>query len=137
MDIITKLNQNVVFRYIVSGGTSAMVDLVLLYVFNSILHMHYLLAATLAFAIAFFVSFILRKFWTFKNNSLDGLHKQMAIYLGSSLFGLSLNTLLMYLFVDYFHVHVILSQIFAGALVACGTFFISRRVFRRKETVTV
>lgn len=124
------LDANVAFRYIISGGTSAFVDLLILFILNSYLGFHYLISSILAFSIAFFVSFILQKFWTFRNHSTDGVHGQIFIYLGSSLFSLSVNTLLMYIFVDYFHLMVLLSQIFAGAIVACFTFFISRRIFK-------
>lgn len=124
------LDGNVAFRYILSGGTSAVVDLILLYILHSVVGLHYLVASILAFSVAFCVSFILQKFWTFKNHSTEGIHGQAAIYLGSSLFSLGFNTLLMYLFVDKLHLQVLLSQIFAGAIVACFTFFISRRIFK-------
>lgn len=105
-----------------------MVDLALLFLLNSVWGMHYLPAAILAFLVAFCVSFTLQKFWTFQNHSRDNMHTQAAMYLGSSLFGLALNTLLMYVFVDYLHIMVILSQVFVGAIVACCTFFISRHI---------
>src|SRR4051812_47007459 len=113
--MIQKLNQHILFRYIVSGGTSASVDLALLYVFHSLLDVNYLIASIIAFACAFCVSFVMQKFWTFRNHSRDNMHRQAFLYLGTSLFGLSLNTLFMYLFVDHFHVGVLLAQIFAGA----------------------
>jgi len=140
--MIRTLNKYVVFRYIISGGTSAFVDLVLLYVLNSVVGMYYLLAAVLAFLGAFFVSFTLHKFWTFKkeppeNNTTTrrDTHKQMLLYLGTSLCGLSLNTFLMYVFVDKFHVMVILSQVCVGAMVACCTFFISRNFVFKYQSV--
>jgi len=126
--MIRRLTKHLLVRYVISGGISAVVDLTLLYLFD--IYMHYLVAA----ALALFVSFTLQKFWTFKDHSTDGIHKQTVIYLGTSLFGLSLNTLLMYIFVDYIHVGVISSQVFAGGLVACCTFFISRDfVFKYKK----
>ncbi len=133
--MIRKLNEHVVFRYIISGGTSATVDLVALYILNSVLYIHYLLSATIAFSIAFFVSFTLHKFWTFRNHSMENTHRQVFMYLGTSLFGLSLNTFFMYLFVDKLHVLVLLAQVFAGIIVASGTFFLSRNfVFKYKST---
>ena len=134
--MIRKLNEHVVFRYIISGGTSAFVDLVALYVFNTLLRIHYLLAATLAFAIAFFVSFTLHKFWTFRDRQRGDTRVQIIIYLCTSLFGLSLNTLCMYIFVSHFHIMVLLSQVFAGALVASGTFFLSREFVFKSQKIT-
>lgn len=132
-EIFDYLTQHIVVRYVISGGTAAVTDLSLLYVLNSYLGLHYLIASVLAFIGSFFVSFLLQKFWTFKSHE-EKTHKQAIMYLGSSLFGLSLNTLLMYLFVDHFHIPVIISQIFAGLLVAFCTFFISRNlIFKYKK----
>ncbi len=132
-DIFEYLTQHVVVRYVISGGTAAVTDLVLLYVLYHYFEIHYLISAILAFIGSFFVSFILQKFWTFKNHE-EKTHKQAVMYLGSSLFGLGLNTLLMYIFVGYISIPVIISQIFAGILVAFCTFFISRNlVFKYKK----
>lgn len=129
MDITSKY---VGLRYLISGGTAGVTDIILLYILNDILKVYYLLSAILAFIGAFFVSFLLHKFWTFKSHD-EAAHRQLIIYLGTSLFGLFLNTILMYLFVDYIHVQVILSQIIVGLMVACVSFFISRNfVFKYK-----
>ncbi|MEK9184817.1 MAG: GtrA family protein, partial [Patescibacteria group bacterium] len=134
MILINKLTQHLLFRYIISGGTAAFVDLVLLYILNTVFDIHYIFASIVAFIMAFFVSFILQKFWTFKNHSQENIHQQILMYFSASLFGLGLNTLLMYIFVDYFHLIVILSQIFAGILVACCSFFISKKlIFKYKK----
>ncbi|MES3005141.1 MAG: GtrA family protein [Patescibacteria group bacterium] len=122
----------VILRYVASGGTSAVVDLLLLSFLYHVVGVHYLLSSIIAFCVAFFVSFILQKFWTFKNVSTEGIQRQSFIYLASSLFSLGVNTLLMYIFVEKMHLAVLLSQIFAGATVACFTFFISRRIFKYK-----
>lgn len=133
--MIKKLNQHVVFRYIISGSTAAFATLSSLFILNTVLHVYYLLASVIAYCIGFIFSFILQKFWTFKNPSIKKIHHQLILYMLSSFFGLSLNTFLMFIFVDGFHMYVFLSQIFAGILVACVTFFISRRVFRIKDPV--
>ncbi len=120
-------NKHVLLRYIISGGTAAVTDLAALYILNNYLGLHYLPASVIAFVISFFVSFLLQKFWTFKSHE-EKTHKQIFMYLGNSLFGLGLNTLLMYVFVDGANMPVMLSQVFAGGLVAFCTFFISRNL---------
>ncbi len=126
IDLIRYFTGHVVIRFIISGGTSAVVDLSLLYVFHSVFGIHYLLSAVLAFLGAFGVSFTLHKYWTFKSHGQE-THRQVVIYMGTSLFGLFLNTVLMYIFVDFFHVQVLVSQFFVGAMVAFSSFFISSR----------
>jgi putative flippase GtrA len=134
-NIIAYLTKHVIVRFIISGGTGATTDLILLYILNTVCGIQYLLSSVLAFLLAFCVSFTLHKFWTFKSHE-EETHKQVALYLCSSLFGLCLNTLFMYIFVGHFHIAVMLSQIFAGALVACSSFFISRTfVFKYKKEI--
>lgn len=124
-------------RYFISGGTAGVTDIIILYFFNTIIGLYYLISSILAFIVAFFVSFFLHKFWTFNSNS-EATHRQMVVYLGSSMFGLSLNTILMYIFVDYIHIQVIISQIIVGLLVACVSFFISRSfVFKYKPDYSI
>ncbi len=145
IDLINYFTKHVVVRFILAGGTSAVVDLVFLYLFNKTLGMHYLTSAILAFLIAFCVSFTLHKFWTFRSHGQE-THKQVVIYFGTSLFGLFLNTLLMYLFVDYILVgffvddlptRALISQVIVGIIVAFSSFFISRNfVFKYNRVET-
>jgi putative flippase GtrA len=129
------LERHVVLRFIIAGGTSAFIDLVFLYLFNSVFGIYYLFSAIIAFLIAFGVSFTLHKFWTFKSHE-EETHKQAVMYMGTSLFSLSLNTVLMYVFVDYLHIVVLLSQFFVGIIVAFSSFFISRNfVFKYKNKI--
>lgn len=126
--MIQRFTKYTIVRYVISGSSSAMVNLFVLYLFNSVIGLFYLTASIIAFCVAFFVSLILHKFWTFKDHSLEGAHKQGAMYLLNSLFGLSLNTMLMYIFVSLIHIYVLLAQILAGIIVACFTFFISKHI---------
>ncbi len=134
--MIERLTRHVFVRFFISGGTSAMVDLVLLYILNSVVGVHYLLAATLAFIGAFGVSFTLHKYWTFKSHA-EETHRQVVMYLFASLLSLVLNTILIYVFVDRFHIQVLLSQIFVGLIIASFSFFLSHKfVFKYKGQIS-
>ncbi len=121
------LRRHVVLRYLISGGSAGVTDLAVLYILHNIFGIYYLLSAVIAFIIAFVVSFTLHKFWTFKSHEQE-THKQVILYFGTSLLGLALNTLLMYIFVDHLHIGVLISQIIVGFIVAGCTFFISRNI---------
>lgn len=111
------------FRYLISGGSAAVVDLLALHIFVKCFSMWYVLAAILAFLIAFGVSFTLQKFWTFKDVSKK-VTSQVTVYFIVSVINLGINTLLMYIFVDYVHVHYLLSQIIASGILAISSYFI-------------
>lgn len=122
-------------KYIISGGTAAVVDLSFLALFVDVFKINYLISAIFAFLIAFSVSFLLQKFWTFQDKGMEGVHRQASIYFIVSATNLGINTLLMYLFVDHFHVHYFLSQILASGLLAISSYFIYSRFIFKNNTI--
>lgn len=115
-----------VIRFVISGGTAAVVDLSLLYLFTDWFGFHYLISAMLAFIAAFGVSFTLQKFWTFQDDSVHKIHSQMTVSFIVALANLVLNTFLMYFFVDYLSLWYIAAQIITGVFLAFESFFIFR-----------
>ena len=125
-----------VCRFIVSGGTAAVVDLGLLYLFTDGFGWHYLVSAVLAFLASFFVSFFLQKFWTFQDNSTDRVQAQLSISFGVGTVNLLLNTALMYFFVDLLSVWYFAAQIIVGIILAFESFFISRYFIFKKSNAS-
>ncbi len=125
-----------VFRYLCSGGTAAFVDLVLLYLFTSKLHIWYLLSAILAFLFAFIVSFVLQKFWTFGDLGTEKWKSQATIYFVVTGTNLGINTLLMYLFVDFAHLHYMPAQIITSGLIAIESYFVYQIFVFKKSHAT-
>ncbi len=125
--MIQKFTKHLIVRYIISGGTSAVVNLSIFALFFYVFHIYYIISNIISFSIAFFVSLILQKFWTFQDHSTENIHIQGLVYLGSSLFGLGVNTLVLYICVDFFGIVPILGVIIAGITTALCTFQISRR----------
>ena len=120
-----------VFRFLVSGGISTGTDLALLYVFTDIFGIWYLASTVAAFILAFFVSFALQKFWTFRDTSREGMSLQAGTYLFIAVCNLALNTSLVYALVDFLGLHYLVAQIIASILIACESFFVYQRfVFR-------
>ena len=129
-----RLTKHLIIRYIISGGTSAAVNVGVLSLLYYVYHVYYLYAAIIASIVAFFLSLYLHKFWTFEDFSNHKTHIQVGKYMINSLFGLGLNTLFLYILVDHFHFFVYAGQIITGGSVACITFFISRSfVFNGKK----
>ncbi len=125
-----------VFRFLFSGGTALGTDLVLLYIFTDIFGIWYLASAVAAFILAFSVSFVLQKFWTFGDHSREGIHMQMSLYFLVAVANLVLNTLLVYAFVERASMHYLLAQIVASALIAIESFFIYQRfIFQSNRVV--
>jgi dolichol-phosphate mannosyltransferase len=111
-----------IIKYIISGGTAAVVNIGSMYVFTDFLHIWYLISGVISFIFGFLVSFLLQKYWTFADKSTDTVHKQAALYFIVALINLAWNTLLLYIFVDLFHLWYIIAAILAGAIVALTSY---------------
>lgn len=135
-DIITTMtSKKQIVRYIISGGSAAVVNLSLLYVLTEFFYIWYLVSATLAFISAFGVSFTLQKFWTFKDHKTDDIHKQLSFYLVVILVNLALNALFVYLLVEYTGIWYMFAQIISGLIIAIESFFVYKLVIFRRSHI--
>ena len=132
VDLIKKHEQ--VCRFLIAGGFVFVLNLGLLYTFTDIFGIHYLASNLMAFLIAFTVSFLLQKLWTFKDRTSDRLHIQIPLFLGMQLVNISLNTFLMFVFVEYLHIWYLLSQAIISIAIAIVIFFINKfYIFKERE----
>lgn len=123
-----------VFKFLVAGSFAFGVNIAALYIFTDILGVYYITSTVLAFLIAFSVSFTLQKFWTFEDRSKDRLHEQLPLYLAMQVASVSINAALMYIFVEYFHVWYIFSQMIISLAIAVIVFFLNKKyIFKTQE----
>lgn len=114
-------------KYVLAGTTAAAVNLGLLALFKEAFGMYYLLASTLSFLAAFFVSFFLQKFWTFGHTSLEDVRRQLGKYFGIAVGNLGLNALLMFVLVDFVRLWYLFSQVLSSGSIAVMSFLLYRR----------
>lgn len=133
MEFIRELSERVPFfrssrvlRYIAAGGMGAVANLGVLYVLTEFLHVWYLFSSVIGVCSGFAVSFVLQKFWTFRNMALDRVHVQLPLHLLLSLSNLVLNTFLMYVLVDYVRIWYMLAQIIVAGALACANYSVYR-----------
>lgn len=113
-----------ILRYLFSGATAFGVNSFFLYAFTEWIGFYYLVSVVFAFLIAVVVSFILQKFWTFRNNSKTDMRRQAVVYITTAVINTGLNTLLVYLFVEHLGLHYLVSQFFSSGLIAFESFFV-------------
>ena len=129
--LILRLNDIKILRFIISGGTATVADLAFLYIFTDLFHIWYVASAAMAFVIAFTISFIAQKFWTFNDHSLDTIRAQGSMYFLVALISLLVNTYAVYSLVDYLHFYYILAQIVVSAFIAVVNYIVySKFIFR-------
>ena len=115
------------FKYIVSGLVPTSIELGLLFVLVEYLGVWYLLASAMVLTVSFCVSFTLRKFWVFKNNSRL-IMKQAGLYGALFTFDILVNLGLMYVFVDYFFLPYLFAQIIANIFLGIVGFLFNRYI---------
>ena len=124
-----------IIRFIISGGTGAVVNLSVLYVLVHYFSWYPVWGSVGSFVCAFFVSFTLQKLWTYKNYNKEESGKQMGVYLGVQLINLGINTGLMYLLVEYTPLHYLAAQIVTSGLIAVESFFLYKHIVFREAPV--
>jgi glycosyltransferase involved in cell wall biosynthesis len=117
-------------RFFISGGTSAVVNFALLYLFTEFGHVWYLLSSALAFILAFGVSFFMQKYWTFRSRDAGKIKRQLPQHLLLAVFNLGLNLVLIFSIVEYLHIWYMLAAIISNLLIAFESFFAFKWIFR-------
>jgi putative flippase GtrA len=119
-------------RYILSGGSAALVNFSLLALLVEAFGLWYLAAAVIAFTIALLASFTLQKFFTFSNHARSKhiLTRQFVVYATIALANIAINTLIVYLLVELLSFHYLLAQVVSSATIALYSFFIYRALFQ-------
>ncbi len=120
-------------RFVISGGMATTVNLGVLFALTHLFSLWYILSSVIAFMVAFFVSFMMQKFWTFEDSSKTHLQSQAFIYFSIILVGLGVNTALIYSFVEYAHLHYLAAQLISGLFIAVMNYFSYKHlVFRER-----
>lgn len=130
--LITKHKDKI--KYIISGGLATVVNLLFLFVFFEIIALNIIFSASLAWLLAFLISFSLQKFWTFRNFSSKKIPKQVLYYFILAIISLILNARWMYLLVESLEVFYILAQIIVLSVLAILNFFAYKfLIFKEKK----
>ena len=117
---------SIYIKYLITGATVATTDLLILFLFTDIFGLWYLFSATIAFIIAFFVSFFLQKYWTFQERSHDRALKQLIFCVVLFMINVAINASGMYVLVDIMKLNYLLAQFFTLGSIAAGNFFVYR-----------
>lgn len=82
--------ENRIIRFCITGFVGTIIDIVLLALFVETFKSPIILANSLSFSVTIVISFLIHKFWTFKDRETEHV-KQFFIYLAISLIGLGIS----------------------------------------------
>lgn len=120
--------------YLFIGGTAALIEWALFYIFRYRLNIFYLYSTASAFFLATVYHYILGNILVFNSGARYGKKSEFALVLMVSVMGLLFNLLLMYIFVGVFKQNALFSKVGASAIVVFWN-YLSRKYWIFKEDV--
>ncbi len=124
-------------RYLLAGGTGAAVHIGVVFVLTHLFDVWYRIATLTGFLLSFFISFVLQKFWTFRDASVDRVRRQMTVFFSVAVLNFFMNLGLMIVFVEYVGLWPTFAQACASALIAIESFLIYSVIFKRTTVANV
>ncbi len=121
-----KLKENLkqLALYVIVGGLATVVEWAAFYIFNKMCAINYMIATALAFIISTFANWAFGKIILFKEK--QNVLKELAkIYL-TSIAGLLMNLLIMWIAVNLIGINEMISKIIATGIVFLWNFFIRK-----------
>lgn len=122
------MNTQEFFKFCLVGGGTFIVDYSLLYILTEYGGLSYLWSSALAFSVAVIVNYILCQRYVFVG-AKNGV-KQLVLFVTTSIVGLGINQLCMWLFVECVAMHYLLAKIFATAIVTIWNYITKRMALR-------
>lgn len=118
-----------IIRFCIVGGISFLVDYGLLYICTEFVGLYYLWSSAVSFTISVIFNYWLCVAYVFKGIKKQS-RKQATLFIGSSIVGLGLNQICMWLFVELVGMYYMLAKIFATVIVTIWNYVMKRRAVR-------
>lgn len=120
-------------RYTLSGGTSTLLDFILLWIFTDILGLYYLLSGALSFIISISFNYNINHFWGFRETRRE-FSQGYSMFFIFGVIGLVLTLALLAFFVEIINLHYIIARALAAIFVGLWNYVMNIK-FTFKSTV--
>ncbi len=131
--LIRTIKQNKKFiKFGISGCSAAIVDFSLLFYLHGVVGLELRESVVIAFVLAFFVSFYLQKFWTFKDGKNKKTKRQMAMFFAVGVFNTGINALVVP-WLTQKGLYYLLSQAVSMGVLSIGSFIMYNFVIFKKS----
>lgn len=123
-----------IIRYGIFGVITVLINLALYQLFLT-LQLHYVLSSMISYFIASLISYYFNLFFVFHSPHLPLLKECMRLiqYFSVRIGSLIIDTLLLIVLVECFHMHEFYSKLFVSIVVILLTYVMNRIIMKRKE----
>lgn len=118
-------------RFAIGGLSIALAQILLLYILTEFVGLWYLLSSAISFCFAVITSFLVQKYWAFRDHSKERAVRQFLQFLIVAVIGIVINTASMFFWVDLLGVWYVLAQIITGFIIMVVNFTIYKFVIFR------
>ena len=123
-------------RFCIAGAAGVIAYYASLYCLTEYLGVWYVASAVIGFILNIGLNFTLQKFWTFQNKETHLVRRQLVLYTLMTVSFLALNTLCLYLMVQYLHIWYIGAQMILTVVISILSFIFSGKIFKNKKENT-
>ena len=113
-------------RFVLVGGACFILDYGLLYILTEYGGLYYLFSAGISFTVSVLVNYWLCLVCVFRGANAQTRRMKM-LFFGSSIAGLRLNQLLMWMLVDLIGIYYMIAKLIAAAIVMVWNYILKRR----------
>ena len=117
------------FLYVVFGTLTTVVNLVAYFILEAI-GVNYIISNILAWFISVLFAYITNRRWVFESKSPDIL-KEMSLFFGGRIFSGTLDTVLLYVFIDILTLGNTFSKIAVEIIITILNYIFSKLIFRK------
>lgn len=108
------------FRYIFVGVVATIIDMGSLYVFTSMVGIHYLISAAIAFVFGVMANYLMSIVWVFKTTG--NFKREITLFVIIGLGGLILNEIIIWLLVEKVSLYYMIAKAIAVVIVLVWNF---------------
>ena len=132
LDQINKHSDTVeIIRFSINGGVSFLVDFSMLYMLTEFVGMYYLLSAAVSFSASVLVNYLLCINWVFQGEK-NTATKAKIIFVATSIAGLGINQLFMWLLVDTIGLYYLFAKAAATMIVMVWNYITKKKAVYMK-----
>ncbi len=98
------------FRYFIVSGASLVIDFAVLALLKEVFAVHYLFAAAISYLVGLVFNYLVSVAWVFYARKVESRTVEFGVFALIGVAGMGINELTMWLFVDVFAIHYLVSR---------------------------
>lgn len=111
--------------YVIFGFFTTMINLVVFFLFTRILHVNYIFSNVMAWVLSVLFSYVTNRIWVFESENTNVI-TECLLFFGSRLFAGTVDTGLLFIFIDVLSISDVISKIVVQVIVIVLNYVMSK-----------